>query len=952
MAFVLLQHLSPDHPSMLPELVQRYTKLRVLTAEDGMSVQVGCVYVTPPNRDITLSKGTLHLVESAGQRGHRLPIDAFFRSLAEDQEENAIAIVLSGTGSDGTLGARAVKDAGGLVVAQSPDSCEFDGMPRSVIASGVVDFELPPAEMVPHLVAYVLRAFRVALGSGSDAAERPLKKIFEYLRAQTGHDFSQYKPKTTLRRIDRRMAVHQLDSLESYAKYLAQTPAEAMALFHDLLIGVTRFFRDPETFEAIEKDVIPRLFNGKPPGSAIRVWSVGCSSGEEAYSLAILLQEHLETLSARYTLQVFATDLDPRSIAVARAGVYPASIADEVSPGRLARYFVPRPDGAGYRIHKTVRDLVVFSEHDVLRDPPFSRLDMISCRNLLIYLGPELQRRVLPNFHYALNPGGSTLVLGTSESVGECADLFTHRDGKARLYQRQDLEPSAHWAIKTRVRGRSAAYVPSQATPRAVPLAAAKLSAREVAERAILGHTVPFAALVNERGDIVYLHGRGGMFLEPASGEAAAPNILTMARDGLRSELGRALRSAVSSGVATIERSPSVRTNGHHIPVDVGVQPVESDSSAPNSPPLFLVTLCEARPEPAKPPSPIAMLPAAPATVDADARVAELTRELQVQHESLVAANTDLANSYEELQSTNEEMQSVNEELQSSNEELETSKEELQSVNEELTTINAELQARVADLAQASGDMVNLLASTGIATLFVGHDLCIRRFTPAATRLINLIPSDAGRPLAHIASNLHNYDSLVADTTAVLETLVPRNVEVRAHDGAWYTMRILPYRTLDNIIEGAVITFMDISEIVRTREMLAAANRPNRLAVVVRDSHDAITVHDLEGRIIAWNPGAERVYGWTEAEALLLHDRDRIPDGIRSRESQHVRRMSEEHLPQPYLTQRRTKSGDLVNVCITASALQDPAGRTYAIATTERVVPEPPPGGLHGQKTE
>ncbi len=440
MAFVLVQHLAPDHKSILTDLIRRYTRMQVFEVEDGMAVQPNCAYIIPPNRDMAFLNGTLQLLEPAAPRGQRLPIDFFFRSLAQDQHERAIGIVLSGTGSDGTLGVRAIKGEGGMVMAQNPASTEYDGMPRSAIATGLVDYELPPAEMPAQLIAYAAHAFGKPPRPATvpaPKAENALKKIFILLRAQTGHDFSQYKPSTIHRRIERRMAVHQIETMDGYVKYLQQTPAEVDALFRDLLIGVTNFFRDPEAFKALEEQVIPKLFAGKPAGAVIRVWSPGCSTGEEAYSLAILLAERQEAMKQSFKVQVFATDIDSQAIATARAGLYPASIAADLSPERLARFFTAEPDGSAYRIHKGIRDLLVFSEQNVIKDPPFSKLDLISCRNLLIYMGGDLQKKLIPLFHYALNPGGF-LFLGTSETVGEFGDLFAALDRKAKLYQRKE----------------------------------------------------------------------------------------------------------------------------------------------------------------------------------------------------------------------------------------------------------------------------------------------------------------------------------------------------------------------------------------------------------------------------------------------------------------------------------------------------------------------------------
>ncbi len=517
MAFVLVQHLAPDHKSILADLIRRYTRMQVFEVEDGMPVLANCAYIIPPNRQMAFLNGRLELLEPSEPRGRRLPIDFFFRSLAHDQRERAIGIVLSGTGSDGTQGVRAIKGEGGMVMAQSPGSTEFDGMPRSAIATGLVDWELPPAEMAAQLIAYTAHAFgRLPALSANPAPkiESALKKIFIVLRAQTGHDFSQYKPSAIHRRVLRRMSMHQIEALDGYVKFLQQTPSEVDALFRDLLIGVTAFFRDPEAFAALEEQVIPRLVADKPGGGVIRVWSTGCSTGEEAYSLAILLQEHMEALQQRFTLQVFATDIDSRAIATARAGLFPAGIASDVSPQRLARFFTAEPDGSAYRIHKGIRDLLVFSEHDVIKDPPFSRLDLISCRNLLIYLGADLQKQLAATFHYALKPGGM-LFLGTSESLGGSAELFAALDRKAKLYQRKDDLAGGQGPSSRRFRPPLMTLQPGDAKP----APGMKLSLRELTEQALLQQLAPAAALVNGEGDILYLHGRTGAYLEPAPGE-------------------------------------------------------------------------------------------------------------------------------------------------------------------------------------------------------------------------------------------------------------------------------------------------------------------------------------------------------------------------------------------------------------------------------------------------
>ncbi len=1004
MAFVLVQHLAPDHESILTELIQRNTRMQVFEVEDGMVVQINCAYIIPPNRDMAFLNGTLQLLEPTAARGLRLPIDYLFRSLAQDQRERAIGIVLSGTGSDGTAGVRAIKDEGGMVMVQTPESCAFDGMPRSAADTGMVDFTLAPSDMPAQLMSYVSHAFgkpHQSISTSVPHSENALKKIFILLRTQVGHDFSQYKPSTICRRIERRMAVHQILAVDDYVKYLQQMPLEVEALFRDLLIGVTSFFRDPESFEVLERDVIPKLLKGKQAGSAIRVWSNGCSTGEEAYSIAILLREQIEKLKGSFSVQVFATDIDSRAIALARAGVFPASIARDISAERLARFFTVEPDGTSYRVNKVIRDMLIFSEHNLIKNPPFSKLDLIACRNLLIYLGTNLQKKLIALFHYALNPGG-VLFLGTSETTGDSGDLFAVLDRKSKLYQRNEDFQGAKRAALAR-------FLPpaGQVTEQAVEQSdthvkadgatqnlrkharGSRLSLRELTEQTLLSQLAPAAALVNGYGDILYLHGRTGMFLEPAPGDAGINNILKMAREGLRAELTKCLHRATAAKERVRVQNIRVKTNGHFTLVNLTICPVASGPVANLYPaggmptpearresPLYLVLLEEAQIVDtklgrAKLASGVeasnlntSVVTSGGSGKDMSAQIADLNEALQSKDEFLHAANEELETSNEELKSSNEEMQSVNEELQSTNEELETSKEELQSMNEELNTVNAELQSKLSDLSRANNDMNNLLAGTGIGTIFVDYSLRIQRFTPAATQMIHLIPGDVGRPVGHIMSNLVSYDSLVSDIQEVLHTLIPKEVTVqtkpiehkpplektktlepsggaKATDSKFYTMRILPYRTLDNVIEGAVITFVEITERVRANEATLAANELMRLAVVVRDAHDAILVQDLTGRITAWNPGAVRMYGWSEAEALGMNTRDRIPAPLRDKALARVHELSQAKVLEPCLTHRIAKDGSVLEVSLISTALVDSTGQMYAIATTERAQEEP-----------
>ncbi len=812
MAFVIVQHLDPDHKSILLDLVKRYTRMRVFKVEDGIEVQPNCAYIIPPNRDMAFLQDKLHLLEPAAPRGLRLAIDFFFRSLAQDQHERAICIVLSGTGTDGTLGLKAVKGEGGMAMVQAPESAAYDGMPRSAIGTGLVDYVLPPDKMPEQLIAYVQHAFdrtpQPVIAPAPKTGDT-LQKVFIVLRTQTGHDFSHYKQNTIHRRIERRMAVTQIDRLEDYVRYLQQNPLEVETLFRVLLIGVTNFFRDPESFEVLKKHVIPHLLANKSPGRPVRIWVPACSTGEEAYSLAILLQEHADNLKQNFEIQIFATDIDAEAIEKGRTGVYPDSIAADVSPERLGR-FLTHEDSA-YRVRKTIRDMVVFAEQDVLKDPPFCKIDLISCRNLLIYMGAELQKKLLPLFHYALNQDGY-LFLGNSETIGEFLELFAVVDKKWKLYQRKGVV-----APRPAIAPFTPLLVEDVAASRAIQLGEreARVGVRDLAERALL-EDAPACAVINAEYEVLYIHGHTGRYLEPAQGEGSL-NLLRMAREGLKLELTAAVRKVIAQQVTVRYEGLRVKANGDTSVVNLVVRPVAKPDSARG---LIMVLFEDVTPE-ARPEAQIVQEP----ITDKDQRIADLERQLRTKEEYLQTTIEELETTNEELKSSNEELQSSNEELQSTNEELETSKEELQSVNEELVTVNTELQNKIDELSQANNDMNNLLAGTGIGTIFVDHQLHILRFTPAATQIVNLIRTDVGRPVSDIVYRLAGYGRLVEDIRAVLDTLIPKEAEVQTREGQWYLMRILPYRTLENVIEGAVLSFVEITKQKELQEQLQELTR-------------------------------------------------------------------------------------------------------------------------------
>ncbi len=823
MAFVLVQHLDPDHKSILLELVRRYTKMEVEWAKNGMEVRPECAYVMPPNKDMELVDGRLVLMAPESPRGMRLPIDTFFRSLAADQHERAICLVLSGTGSDGTQGVRAIKGEGGMVIAQSPESAGYDGMPQSAISTGMVDFVLAPKDMPEQLLGYVSRAFRHlphVEHSAQYGNERDLLQVLYLLRDRTGHDFTHYKTSTLRRRVERRMAVTKIEDMAEYVALVNSDTLEAETLFRELLIGVTNFFRDPPAFEALATEVLPKLVADHGSGEPVRVWVPGCSTGEEAYSIAMLLQEEAVRAGRNVPAQVFATDIDIDAIERARSGVYPASIAADVSPERLARFFVQ--DGATYRVVKSIRDSLVFAKQDVTKDPPFSKVDLISCRNLLIYMDGDLQQKLMSLFHYAINPDGF-LFLGSSETVGNAADLFAPLDRKWKLFQRRDSVTPRQIVATTMPPRETPAGGRGHIELQPVPL---RLRVRDLAEKTLLDSHTPACAVINAEGDVLYIHGHTGRYLELAPGEPSG-SIYKMARDGLRLELSTGVRNVLVQDVPVRYERLRVRTNGDTSLVNLIIEPMAGQDAVKG---VMLVIFEDVL-------TPEGVVEAAPTEPPADReqRIADLDRELSAKEEFLRAVVEELETSNEELKSTNEEMQSTNEELQSSNEELETSREELQSVNEELVTVNGELGEKIAALSTAYDDMNNMLAGTGIGTLFVDRHQLIRRFTPRVTEVLRLIPTDVGRPLGDIVNRIEGDISLVDAAATVLDTLATVE-ELIVSDERVYQMRVQPYRTVDSVIDGAVFTFVDVTEQRRRQHELDEVSSAAALAGVLAQS--------------------------------------------------------------------------------------------------------------------
>jgi two-component system CheB/CheR fusion protein len=795
LAYIVVQHLDPTHKAMLTELLQRATPMPVREVTASMQVESDAVYVIPPNTELTLKGGLLRLGEPSEPRGMRLPIDVLFCSLAGEQGHRAIGVVLSGMGSDGTLGLQAIKNQGGLTLAQDPGSAQFDSMPKSAIAAGAADI----VGLASDLPERILRVTGTPPGASApttgvaDAAAGALDSILDLLHTRSGHDLTLYKPSTLRRRIERRMAIQGVRTMAEYAAFLAANPSELDLLFKEMLIGVTSFFRDPEAWDELGAVVLPELFARTEPDRRFRAWVAGCSTGEEAFSLAMVFAETRDRFAvhAASTLQIFASDLNADAIAFARRTRYPASISADVSAERLARFF--RPQGDGYLVDPRIRDMVLFAQHDVIMDPPFTRLDLLSCRNLLIYFTATLQKRLLPLFHYSLLPGG-VLMLGGSETVGPAQNLFPPLSSKSRLFRRGP-GTAPFGAMDFPVFRRISARAPAQESPmpQQTPPAA---NVQSLADQLLLQKYAPAAVLVNGVGDILYISGRTGKYLEPAAGKANW-NIHVMARPAIRTQLTVALRRATKERTAVEVHGLRMEGNATQ-QLNITVEPVEEPKALED---LVMIVFSEVAAPPVE---------KSPRRKRAGAIDPTISAELMRAQGELKALREAMRASEEERQAAIEELQSTNEELQSANEELTTSKEESQSMNEELQTINVELQSKLDDLALAQSDMQNLLNSTDIATLFLDRNLNVRRFTEQIKRIINLRDADIGRPLSDLTTTL-NYPELDADAKETLRTLAFSEKEISTSDGHWFKVRIMPYRTVANVIQGAVITFVDIT---------------------------------------------------------------------------------------------------------------------------------------------
>lgn len=925
MAFVLVTHLAPNHTSLLPELLQKKTPMAVLQVTDNIKVEPNHVYIIPPNKDMSILNGSLQLMDLLQPRGLNLPIDNFFRSLAQDQQNHAICIVLSGTGTDGTLGLKAIKGEAGMAMVQDEKSSQYSGMPLNAIATGLADYVLPTDKMPEKLIQYttsVMNTSAVTKLKNNSTLESALKKIFVLLRASTNHDFSLYKKNTLVRRIERRMHIHQIVDIAIYVQYLQESEKERLILFNELLIGVTSFFRDPIAFSFLKEKYLPALLEGKSENYQLRIWVPGCSSGEEVYTIAMIAQECMEAMGCHPGIQIFGTDIDEIAIHTARAGMYPDSIAANIDSDSLQQFFTKEENS--YRVKKIIREMVIFAPQNIIKDPPFSQLDLISCRNLLIYFGSELQQRLFPIFHYSLKKNG-ILFLGSSETTSQQNDLFTCLNRKWKFFA-----PTSS-ALHTRQVPSFPLLTPFQnpMTPKetATPRAPDAFNMVKVLKSIIAQSTMPTCVVLDDQANIIFIHGRTGQFLEPAEGETSA-NIIDMAREGLKEGLKNAIHKASVNRQETIITQLDVKNNGGSLDIRLVVRPLPDFQTGGRG--MMMVIFEPVATDGKEKSKQTAKHP------HTSNEYNKLEEELRYTKENLQMTIEEVETSNEELKSTNEELQSTNEELQSTNEELETSKEELQSLNEESSTVNAELQTRIDQQIQANDDIKNLLDATKIATIFLNNELEVRRFTSNATAIFPLKSTDTGRPIQHFSSSLIDVD-LQSLAKQVLNDLNMVEVEVNDTDKKYYRMRIRPYRTVKNVIDGVVVTFEDITKIKEIESQLELTSssfeeKMTMMSKVFMDSADPIIIEDLDGIIIDANDEAITSYGWSRKELLGKHAADLSP----KEKSTQIKKALDQCLAGTAVRNLASsclhKSGQIIPVLLTFSCLTDKDGEPHAVA--------------------
>jgi two-component system CheB/CheR fusion protein len=923
MAFVVIQHLDPTYKGILCELLQRITDMHVFTVTDRLKVKPNCVYVIPANTSMSILNGALHLFDPVEKRGLRLPVDFFLRSLADDRQDKSIGIILSGMGSDGSIGLKAIKEKSGMALVQDPASAKFDSMPRNAIEAVIVDIVAPANELPEKLMAITKMTTRVTNQMGIEKDSSALEKIIILLRSQTGHDFSLYKKNTVYRRIERRMGIHQISKIASYVRYLQENPTEIDILFRELLIGVTNFFRDTAVWETMKENAIPSLLSKFPNGHILRAWIPGCSTGEEAYSLAIIFKEAMEkaNLNKNLSLQIFATDLDSTAIEKARRGIYPATIVSDVSTFRLNRFFVKADDQ--YRVNAEIREMVVFAPQNVIKDPPFTKLDIISCRNLLIYMDAELQNKLLTLFHYSLNPGG-LLLLGSAETNGAHSDMFTVVDSKLRIYQHAGSSetdellnfPSSFSHSK---QGMGEINLPARVLD----------NIQTLTDQLLLQQFSPASVLVTEKGDLLYITGSTGKYLEPAAGKANM-NLFAMAREGINQELPMAFRTALKNFNKVVLHNINVESNGESHLVDVTIQQIEKPTTLKGR---ILVIFRDV---------PHLELKSSKAKIGKTSDHllhSELEHELQRIKEELQSTREEMQTSQEELKSTNEELQSTNEEMQSTNEELTTSKEEMQSLNEELHTVNAELQNKVDDFTRINNDMNNLLNSIEIATLFLDKELKIRKFTDPATKIFKLRQSDIGRLFTDQVTDL-NYPEMYDDAMEVLRTLVFVEKPVTTRDGRWFNIRMMPYRTFEDKIDGLVITFIEITKSKLLEDALQQSQ--TMLRSLIHAVQSVILGLSSDGKVIEFNPEAERLLGYKRDDVLgKSYFELFIPETSRKKVEADMKKLLTEALPNRYESYVKALNGDELMIEWSAHKLLDDKGMLIGIMTIGERITKP-----------
>lgn len=887
MAFVIIQHLSPKHKSIMASLLEKHTKMVVVQISDGQKIEPNHVYINPPGKNVAIFNRSLHLMEPVETRSINMPIDFFFRSLSEDQKERAVGIILSGTASDGTLGIQSIKAENGMVMVQKPDTAEFDDMPKNAIGTGMVDLILPVDKMPEALIKYAEYPFlesqgKVKLMNGT--IKNQLEKIFALVRSTTGHDFFYYKSASISRRIECRMAVHHIKKVSDYVIFLQKNKDEVGELFKNLVIGVTSFFRNPQAYKLLEQEVLLNLLKNKPPDSVVRIWVAGCSTGEEAYSFAIIISELMDKLKRYFRVQIFATDIDPVAIECARRGTYPENIGANISQERLSQFFTKTSDG--FQIKKQIRKMVVFSIQNVIQDPPFSRLDLVSCRNLMIYMDSVLQKKIIPVFHRSLHPEG-ILFLGTTESIGIYKDLFTPVDTKWKIFK-QNPSPSV----------RQTTYPNSPDYPVQLKIGAEKKDGRSVTknlqamvETEVIDGFNPVGILINNKYDVIHFIGNTDKYLVSPTGKSSI-NVIDMVREDLKNSLMLTIQKSIIENKSVFCKGAEIDYNNHSYSVDISVKPITDRDGLSG----FCLVLFE------------------------DKLLFDLSDGKKSKPGKISKKNTAFQDLEHELKSTREC-------LQATIEELETSNEELQSTNEELLTVNTEIQTTNDEYSKVSNEMKNLLSATDIACIFLDTHLCILNFTPVATEIVNLIETDIGRPLDDLNTNFTGAD-LISLAGKVLNDLNTIKMDILSNDGIWYSLKIMPYRTVANIIAGIVMTFVDVTK-------LKQMDTFKRLATVLADSNDAVSVVDLEGNILAWNKGAHQMYGWTESEALGMNIRQLSIEDT-SYELKWFAELLKKDPIKSFQTRRKLKNGKIIEVWVTITGLINEISQAMEFALTER----------------